>query len=677
MINRRALPWVLLIFALTVAAYAPGLRSPFQFDDEAGILLNPAVWRLSDPIAVLTYKSDLPRPIFNLSLALDCALWWGKPLGFHISSLVVHFLCTLLVWRLTFDVLRIFREEFSARVAGIVAGLTFAIHPAGSEAVIYIWSRSSSLMTLFVLASAISWLAGIKSLRRGYIFLSFIFYLLAIGSKEEAVFFPALLAAMDLCLFDARGRRKRLIYTLPFWLVPLALFGIRWIVASAGLDFVSWRAGLGDDMAHLAHKRGLVTLIPYNFATQCKVALKYLSLLFWPLGLSVDHGVVFEDGMPSIAAMVGILAVFGSVAFFFLFRQRFRVAAVAVSFFLLPLMVFYFVPISDAMVERRLYLPLVGFSLAVGAYFAWAIRYRSRIATITAVALIASLGTLTHLRAKVWQNKISLWTDAVQTSPEKLRPRMILARYLFEANQLDRAINQNLMVWRIKRTDSTPIVNLGLIYYRKGDLDTAQKYFSEAVQLHPRADFNAHFNLGVVYERQGKLAEAVEHFKISLDINPGMATSHHKLGRVAALQGDHDLAISHFRAALDINSDLLEARMNLGNALIDAGKRDEGLIELEKAAKIAPKNILVIFNLGMAYLETGRFRKAQNALEAAAQANFTMAYFGLAMLKKATGDKREMCSYLSRFLKTAKSPSDPALLQVLEDARKMLREECL
>ena len=641
--GRKSLLIAILLLAAITLVYWPGIRSPFQFDDEGGIVMNPALWRLNGLRTVLTYNIVLPRPLFNLSLAVDHALWGLNPVGYHVTNLLIHMVCALLVWQLGFKIMRILgRDVGLSRNAGIIAGFLFALHPAASESVIYIWSRSSNLMSLFLLAALAVWLGGAEPVYRLRTALTFVLYLMALATKEEAVFFPALLIAMDLCIFERAGRKRRLMYTLPFWLMPVALLILRWAMGNGGLDFVSWRAGMGDELAKMSHDRGFAVLMPMNFATQCEVGLEYLKILLWPVGLSVDHGVVFESLIPSLLAIFGMVFIVGVFIFFVFFRRRFPLTAVAISFFVLPIFIFYLIPTTDAMVERRLYLPLVGFSIWMGALITRAMEKRLKISTVISVLMILFFALLTHSRAEAWRDKIKLWADAVRVSPFKFRPRVTLARYYYESGLEDRAVSQNLLILRMKPDYPAALQNLGLIYLRKGDYSTAERYFLTAVKQHPRADFNSRYNLGVIYEETGKLTEADEQYRLALKINPGLATAYFKRGYIAIQRNDIADAINDFREALKINPEFVEARMNLGNALVDSGKIGEGLAELEKAAEIAPDDPMTLYSLGMTYLQAGRIQDAK--------------------------------TMLGRFLIIAKSQSGPEIEKAIEQARKALED---
>src|SRR5208282_327172 len=85
----------------------------------------------------------------------------------------------------------------------------------------------------------------------------------------------------------------------------------------------------------------------------------------------------------------------------------------------------------------------------------------------------------------------------------------------------------------------------------------------------------AHNNLGLVLFRKGQLDEAIAEYLQSLKINPDYALAHNNLGNALVQKGKVDEAIAQYQQALKINPDNALARVNLGNALFQKGKVDE------------------------------------------------------------------------------------------------------
>jgi hypothetical protein len=121
------------------------------------------------------------RPAVYLAYAFD-ALWAGyTPAGWRISNLILHLVNCLLVFRLCLDL------KFSA-VAAFGGAVLFGVHGSRPEAVTWIAARFDLLAVLFGLACIIAALRGL--------WLSPVFLLAAVMSKESAYVLPFVIAAM-------------------------------------------------------------------------------------------------------------------------------------------------------------------------------------------------------------------------------------------------------------------------------------------------------------------------------------------------------------------------------------------------------------------------------------------------------------------------------------------------
>ena len=90
------------------------------------------------------------------------------------------------------------RAAPSAPAAGVSCGGLFAVHPLQTEAVTYVFARSSLLATFFALLSFVLFLRG------RYAF-SAVAFTLSLLAKEETVALPAFLLLYDY-LFVAKGK---------------------------------------------------------------------------------------------------------------------------------------------------------------------------------------------------------------------------------------------------------------------------------------------------------------------------------------------------------------------------------------------------------------------------------------------------------------------------------------
>jgi hypothetical protein len=100
-----------ILAAVTVAVFLPTLSSGFVYDARLQILTDPF---LHDPwnwLPVLSFGVlgmdvlDFNRPVHLASLMLDAAIWGRNPFGYHLTSVLLHALNVVLVWRVVSDVL--------------------------------------------------------------------------------------------------------------------------------------------------------------------------------------------------------------------------------------------------------------------------------------------------------------------------------------------------------------------------------------------------------------------------------------------------------------------------------------------------------------------------------------------------------------------------------------------
>lgn len=143
--NKFALFLSLIVFIV----YIPSLFCGFVWLDSRQIeeetLINHSLKELfmsfSSPLQM---ESDsYYRPLVKLSFTLD-KLFFGKyPFGFHLSSIFLHLLNTLLVFYIL--------KRFAAEPHTFFITLFWAVHPVGVFAVTWISARAELLFSLFLL----------------------------------------------------------------------------------------------------------------------------------------------------------------------------------------------------------------------------------------------------------------------------------------------------------------------------------------------------------------------------------------------------------------------------------------------------------------------------------------------------------------------------------------------
>src|SRR4030067_216323 len=101
--------------------------------------------------------------------------------------------------------------------------------------------------------------------------------------------------------------------------------------------------------------------------------------------------------------------------------------------------------------------------------------------------------------------------------------------------------------------------NLGLIYGLKGELDSAEESFKNALQVKPNWS-EAHSNLGKVYELKNDFTQALHHFEAAVRNSPQKAIYHYNLGVIYLKSGDKEMALRSLQMATTLEPNFKPAK---------------------------------------------------------------------------------------------------------------------
>jgi hypothetical protein len=491
----RANPWhrmraPIVLVAGALLAFSPTLFSSFHFDDYS---------LFSDPIVTSStgwwevFRLERTRPLTYFTFWLNFQAGSNDPVGYHAGNLFIHLAAVWLAWS-------IFREVTDPKVA-LVAAAVFALHPLQSEPVAYIFARATLLSALFCLLAWKDWLDE-RPWRAAA------FFGAALLAKEEAIAFPAFL-----CGFEWICRRHGWSW-LRDRVKPLsAMFGLA-ALAAARLFYaesVTKGAGIGFELGEITPARYLLT--------QGRVIWEYLGLLVWPAGLNFDRDFPLLQ-LGDFSAWLAWILLAGSIAAsigasWWLAGKRGTHPPVywLLGFFILLAPTSSIVPLADLIAERRMYLPMLSLSLAIGF-----LMKRTPNPALLAAGLV--LCGLSFQRSLVWQTEESLWRDTVEKSPSKVRPKLQLARALEATRGTDAeglALLQQAKA--LAPTDADVATELGVFHLKAGDAESALAEFQIALNSTP-SDAQALTNYGAALYSLGDTGRASGAFDRALRSDP-------------------------------------------------------------------------------------------------------------------------------------------------------------
>lgn len=524
--SRRGLLAAAALAGLCALAYAAALGGTFVFDDfplirDNALVRDLSAWAPWGP----GWRAGPSRWLTNATFALNHRLGGLDPAGYKAVNVAIHLANALLVFALVRVTLRtrrmdgsVLRREPDAVALGAAA--LFVSHPLQTQAVTYVVQRSTSLATLCYLAAAVAyarWAARRDGAGRwrgaGWYALALVAAVLGMRAKEIAFTLPVALALWETA-FGEGARLRRAVALVPL-LVTLLIIPASLVDLRRPLDQLATAAAAASNQTDLSRWDYLVT--------QPAVVSRYLRLLAWPVGQSLDHDQPLYRSLAE-PAVLGGLALIGALAALALWLAArsspgrgagraldpgARLAAFGIGWFFVALSVeSSVIPIGDLMFEHRVYLPSAGLFAGVAAAAALALARLlpdrwPRVLVAGGLGLSILLAAASAARNRVWTDEVSLWTDAAAKAPEKPRPHLNLGHALDERGERDAAIASYLAALRADPAYVSAHANLGIAYVRRGDLERAVAHLRTAIALDP-ADPEPHNTLGVAYARMGR-----------------------------------------------------------------------------------------------------------------------------------------------------------------------------
>ena len=270
---------LLLIVLVTAFSYSNIFQNEFVWDDPHFIVSWEEIQDLRNIPNLL--MGDLPpehrdvyRPIRSVSYALSYQLFGTDPFGYHLLSISVHLLCTILIYLI---VLRITKKNMVA----LITSLLFGAHPVHTEAITFITTSFDIIGMTFFFAAFHFYLLSqqkgnpdhIAHYRVAY-FISILCAAIAFFTYELTLTLPFLLVLHQSCFGRQTGLNlwSKVKVHLPYFLAAIIYLTIRFVVVEVG--------SRGGYFAGSFYHTSL---------TMLKAFTKYLLILLFPINIGIEH----------------------------------------------------------------------------------------------------------------------------------------------------------------------------------------------------------------------------------------------------------------------------------------------------------------------------------------------------------------------------------------------------
>jgi len=453
------------------------------------------------------------RPVLNTSFMLN-AFFSGEDLfGFRVTNLLFHVLSASLIFC-------IFQKMGYSKKIAAVFSVFFIVHPALTQAVVWIPGRTDSLLGVLVLSSFLFFLQYLDEQKNRYLLGHLCFWILALLTKETAVVLPFLCILYSVLIEKVKPHsfmnQKKFNQAY-----GLGLFIVFWVLTYLALFLT--RSSL------LAHSREVGFLIAVqSVMNNLPSVICYFGKIFLPVNLSVMP--ILED-MPLIYGFISLIMVSGAL----IFSKKKRLSYVIFGliwflFFLLPSLI-----VSFLKHEYRLYLPLMGVMIVVLELDY--VKEKMRVVIPLGIFLILLCSAVTFTYSGQFKDRNTFWKNAVKNSPHSpLAHRNRGAMYYLEGKK-DKAIEEYNQSLALNPSEPMAHNNIGLIYMDRGDFKTAEEEFKKEIAVNPKYD-TVHFNLGLLYYKQKRFDEAVLLWKHTIQLNPKFIAAYKYLAMYHYNSGD-------------------------------------------------------------------------------------------------------------------------------------------
>lgn len=562
----------ILLMTLAVAlVYGRALNHEFvtSWDDGLYVVNNSAAQGFTPAHLRQAFSSVVSgnyAPVQIISYMLDYELWGMRPRGFVLTNLLLHLGNGLLLYVLLL-------RTCAGRMAALAGALIFLLHPVQVETVVWVSQRKTLLAMFFFLAAFLLYRRSRSAETSLSLYTaSLAAFCLALFAKSVAVIFPFVLLLHELCCEQKDKRSGLLMRIMPFFAVAAAVgYLAMWSQSpEQGGGRVPWWGGS-------------------PFATFCNmlvVLMHYQRLLLWPRDLSAVYELPIKTGVDStvIAAAIGVLALLALG--YWLFRRSRRLFFWYALIFTGLLPVSQFVPLTTLMNDRYLYFPMLGVAALAACGINVLLERRSRKFAGAVVAFFSILsilsGYVSYLRAAVWHDDITLWSDTVSKAPANADSWYNLGRSSQVRGRLDVALEAYLRALALNSSHIKAFDNLAVIYPASARFENDKLgIITDLVRNYPAYPHGMYL-LGHAGAEWRHLTFHRDLFHKLLRYNPASPASLLGLGNVYLRAGNHAMAGQLFDQARAAGADhnevdyvqacLLAGQGNYGDALQMLGR---------------------------------------------------------------------------------------------------------
>jgi len=530
----------------TLVTYASTFSYGWVYDDPPQIPQNQdLVWgrigflfthQLWAPMGGM--EARFYRPLLTLWFLLNKTLFGLNPHWFHVTSVLVHLVASVLAFFVA-------RELLKDASAALFACAIFALHPLQVESASWISSVNDPLAAALCFASFLIYRKARRQQRNAGVewILAGTFFLLALFTKEVSIVLPGIIL-VDLW-FDRAGD-VRSISSARFLLKaisPYAVMAVLWLAlrswvlrgAEAASSPVAWSAIL---------------------LTAPKIFLFNLYRVLVPAGLSPQYDFHLIESAGSAQFLLASITIIALASFAIQVARHAPRLWVALAWLTLPQLPTFnlrWMNQDDFVHDRYMYMSMLGVALLAGSAYSWIRRKwpEQQLVRPLAVCIAVTLAFASAIQSEYWANDVILFSRAVSRAPENEWAQLNYGSALSAHGKFAEAAPHFVRSYELepgwRAADFA-----GFAFQQFGDLPQSEHWFSAALQLNPSLA-TAWFGMGQIRLLQHRPQDAIPYLKKALELQPTADGFHFELGDALEQVSQLSAAIDEYKAELQLH----------------------------------------------------------------------------------------------------------------------------
>lgn len=530
---------IITIIVLGLVLYGVTLGNQMFWDDNDFIVNNSYIhdWEnvgryfSENLIAGAGLVSNYWRPVLLMVFAGEWSVWGNWAAGFHLVNMIFHIANALLLYSLL-------RKILKSKTIAWLSAIIFLIHPLQTEAVTYVNSLGDSLSTFFIFSGLIWYLkfrqTGEVMYKSWQYWLTIGCYILALLSKEISITMPGLVMLVDFFTISPTEKFWVKIKAIVKRVWPLLVIaGIYLILRATALNFNNSFNFYTDDSEFGSN-------IFIRLLTFGRIFITYLGLMLAPWSLHMERTVTVARSIFEPMVIAGWISLGGIIYAAIKLYRVLPAISLGLIWFLITLIPVsnIIVPINGMLYEHWLYVPLIGFFIALVSIGNWLYkkpRYRWPMISLMLIIIIF-FSVRTIKRNIEWADPIRLYTQTIKYSPNSYR-----------------VLN-----------------NLGMEYANRGDAANAEKYYLQAIDADDSVAV-AYHNLANLRRGEGRYDDAIELYKTAISKQSDFIYAMAGMAQTYELKKDYANAIDAYEQVMDYypNEQIIQALIELSAKVND------------------------------------------------------------------------------------------------------------